>query len=143
VAWDIEVYRSVALLSRNENRSIGGSLSMSESEYWIRLEFRVCREFGGMPEKHLRFLWCDGFMPVKYLLAGPSACIKGQAWICNGPRQEQFDFTLFLNHPVGSPSEIDWPSLLPPENATRWLAVDLPGKRIEIEPLVSIPDPAK
>ena len=36
---------------------------MNEADYWVSLEFRVCREFAGMPEKLLRGLWCDGFVP--------------------------------------------------------------------------------
>ncbi len=111
---------------------------MGESDYWVHLEFRVCREFAGLSENHLRFLWCDGFIPEEYHLDGPSPCIKGGAWICNGPRQEQWEFTLFLNHPVGSRSEIEWPSLLPPENVTRWLAVDPAGKRIQIDPSAAV-----
>src|SRR5207249_11554058 len=91
-------------------------------------------------ENRLRFLWCDGFIPEQYLLEGPSPCIKGRAWICNGPRQDEWTFTLFLNQRVGSPSEIDWAALLPPENATRWLAVDPPSKRIQIEPSAAVPD---
>jgi hypothetical protein len=110
---------------------------MNESDYWVHLEYRVCREFAGMPENHLRFLWCDGFIPQQYLFDGPSPRITGRAWICNGPRQDQWAFTLFLNHPVASRSEIDWPSLLPREDVTRWLAVDPPGKRIQIEPLAA------
>jgi hypothetical protein len=115
---------------------------MGESDYWLHLEFRVCRELAGMPENKLRFLWCDGFIPAKYLVDGPSPSITGQAWICNGPRQEQWEFTLFLNHPVGSSSEIDWPTLLPPENVTRWLAVDMLGKHMQIEPSAAVADAA-
>src|SRR6266542_2964451 len=111
---------------------------MGESDYWVHLEYRVCREFAGLSENHLRFLWCDGFIPEEYHLDGPSPCIKVGAWICNGPRQEQWEFTLFLNHPVGSRSEIEWPSLLPPENVTRWLAVDPAGKRIQIDPSAAV-----
>jgi hypothetical protein len=116
---------------------------MVESDYWVNLEFRVCREFAAMPENHLRYLWCDGFIPEQYLLDGPSPRITGRAWICNGPRQDQWVFTLFLNHPVGSRSDIDWPSLLPLENATRWLAVDGAGKRIQIEPSAAVADVAE
>ncbi len=113
---------------------------MVESDYWVHLEFRVCREFAGMRENHLRGFWCDGFIPAQYLLEGPSPCIKGRAWICNGPRQDEWKFTLFLNHPAGSSSEIDWASLLPAENVTRWLAVDAKGKRIQIEPSAAVAD---
>jgi hypothetical protein len=114
---------------------------MVESDYWIDLEFRVCREFAGMPENHFRFLSCDGLIPEQYLLDVSSPCIKGWAWIGNGQKQEQWTFTLFLNHPVGSRSEIEWDALLPPQNRTRWLAVDPVGKRIQIEPSAGVADP--
>jgi hypothetical protein len=118
--------------------SFGGLSGMAESDYWVALEYRICREFAGMPENRLRFLWCDGLIPEQYLLEGRSPCITGRAWIGNGPKQEEWGFTLFLNHPVGSPSEIDWASLLPPENVTRWLAVDPASKRIQIEPSAAV-----
>lgn len=111
---------------------------MIEGDYWIGLEFRVCREFAGMPENDFRFLWCDGFIPTQYLLAAPLPCIKGRAWICNGPRQDEWDFTLILNQSVDSRSEIDWSSLLPPDDATEWMDVDLSRKHIEINPTIAV-----
>jgi hypothetical protein len=113
---------------------------MIECDYSIDLELRICREFRGMPENHLRFLWCDGLDPEQYLLDGPSPCITGRAWICNGQLQDQWEFRLLLNNPVDLPSKIDWPSLLPSDNVTRWLAVDPLGKRIQIEPGAALPD---
>ena len=41
---------------------------MTEADYWLRLEFRVCRELAGMEDKALRSLWCDGFIPEVYWL---------------------------------------------------------------------------
>ena len=119
---------------------MGGFAYMSEDDYWVDLEFRVCREFEGMPENHLRFRWCDGFIPERYLLNDQSPCITGHVWICNGQEQEKWEFTLVLNQSVSSPSEIDWASLLPPENVTKWMGVDLAQKRIEIEPSAGVPD---
>jgi hypothetical protein len=116
---------------------------MVESDYWVNLEFRVCREFAGMLENRLRFLWCDGFIPEQYLLEGPSPRIRGRSWICNGPRQDEWEFTLVLNHPVDSLSEIDWASLLPAENVTRWLTADTLGKRIQIDPSAAVADAAQ
>ena len=51
-----------------------------------------------------------------------------------------WEFTLFLNHPVASKAEIDWSAHLPPENVTRWLALDPSSKRIQIEPSAAVPD---
>ena len=115
---------------------------MNEPEYWVRLEYRVCREFAGMPQTHLRYLWCDCFIPGQYLLDDPTPRITGRAWICDGPRQDEWEFTVFLPHAVGSPDEIEWASLLPPENATRWLGLDPRAKRIQIEPSAAEGSPA-
>ncbi len=115
---------------------------MDEADYWVNLEYRVCREFAGMSENHLRYLWCDGFIPEQYLLDDPTPRITGRVWICNGPRQVEWEFTLFLPHSVGPRDQIAWASLLPTENATRWLALDQRGKRIQIEPSAAVPEPA-
>jgi hypothetical protein len=115
---------------------------MTESDYWSCLEFRVSGEFYGMPQNHFRFRWCDGFDPQFYLLEGPSPRIIGRAWICNDQDQENWEFTLFLDAPVASRSAIDWASLLPPRDVTRWLAIDIATKRIQIEPSAAVPDPA-
>ena len=106
---------------------------MNENEYWISLEYRVCHEFAGMPEIHLRNLWCDGFIPDQYSLEGASPCVTGRVWICNGPKQEQWQFTLFMNHLVTSELHVDWSSLLPPRNKTNWLLVDLTHRSIRID----------
>jgi hypothetical protein len=96
-----------------------------------------------MPDRHLRSLWCDGFIPEQYLLDDATPRITGRAWIGNGPRQQdKWEFALLLPHPVGSRDEVDWATLLPPENVTRWLSLDQRGKRIQIEPTAAVPDPA-
>jgi hypothetical protein len=112
---------------------------VDEAGYWLSLEDRVCRELAGMRERRLQYLWCDGFIPVDYLLDDPRPRITGRAWIYNSPRQPEWDFTLLLPRPFRSRDEIDWASLLPPENVTRWLALDEAGMQIEIEPAVAVP----
>jgi hypothetical protein len=115
---------------------------VSEDDFWPALEYRVSREFGGIPDNQLRCLWCDGFIPSYYRLGEPDPRIEGRAWICRGSEQAEWEFTLFLPRPIGSREGIPWASLLPPENVTRWLALDRVGKRIQIEPAVAVPDPA-
>jgi hypothetical protein len=39
-----------------------------------------------------------------------------------------------------SREEIEWASLLPPPNVTRWMAFDESRQYIEIEPAVAVPD---
>jgi hypothetical protein len=118
----------------------GSGTSVDEKHFWTALEFRICGEFAGLPERHRRYWWCDGFSPQQYVLNGPTPCIHGKAWICNGQLQAVWDFTLFLNRPYASRSEIGWASLLPPSGVTCWVAIDEPGKRIQIEPFAAVPD---
>jgi hypothetical protein len=105
---------------------------VTEADYWLRLEYRVCRELAGMEDKALRFLWCDGFIPEQYLLDEPTPRITGHAWIGNGPRkQDRWKFTLFLDQAVCNRDEISWSALLPPDDVTGWLGVDLDHRQIE------------
>jgi hypothetical protein len=115
---------------------------MLERDYWLSLEYRICHEFAGMEDRNLRYLWCDGFIPARCLLDGPDPRITGRAWICNGQRQNEWTFCLFLPHPFRSLGEVDWASLLPPEDVTRWLALDPVGRRIQIDPAAAVPDAA-
>jgi hypothetical protein len=113
---------------------------VNEADFWLHLEYRICREFAGMANRSLRFLWCDGLVPARYHLNDSDPRITGTAWICNGPKQDEWEFALFLPHPVASHDEIDWSALLPPENVTRWLALDPPGKHVQIEPGAAVAD---
>jgi hypothetical protein len=121
----------------------GRGIPVDEAHYWGALEFRISREFAGMPERHMQYLWCDGLLPAHFLLDDPTPRIIGQAWICNGPRQAEWEFTLFLPKSVGSRAEIDWAALLPAENVTWWLALDPEGKRLQIEPAAAVAEPAR
>jgi hypothetical protein len=115
---------------------------MDEAEFWGRLEFRLCREFAGLPEGRYRNFWCDGFIPQQYFLDGPSPRITGRCWICNGDSQAEWDFALFLPCPAGSREAINWADLLPAANVTRWMAFDEARRYVEIEPAVAVPGPA-
>ena len=113
---------------------------MSEADFWVNLEYRLCSEFAGMPERRLQYLWCDGFIPSQYQLDDSRPRITGKAWICNGPLQDEWDFALLLPRAAQSPEEIDWASLLPPTDVTRRMAFDEAYRYIEIEPAVAVPD---
>ncbi len=65
---------------------------MSEAEFWVTLEYRLCDELAGMPERGLPYLWCDGFIPDRYLLDENPPRVTGKVWICNGRRQAEWDF---------------------------------------------------
>ena len=114
---------------------------MTESQFWLCLEYRLCTEFKGLPEKNLRRLWCDGLVPQEYFLDDPEPRIVGRPWIADGRSgQQQWEFTLFLPRPVQSHSEVNWASLYLAENVTRWLGIDTFSKRLEFEPSAAVPD---
>jgi hypothetical protein len=115
---------------------------LDEAEYWLRLEYRVSREFAGMAERRLQYLWCDGLIPTEYHLEGPRPRITGLVWICNGTRQAEWTFALLIPRTCGSSQEIDWASLVPPDNMTKWLSVEEGSQRIEIEPAAALPEVA-
>jgi hypothetical protein len=113
---------------------------MNEDHFWGSLEFRICREFKGMPTGKLQRMWCDGLVPKQYFVSGRRPRIIGTAWICGGTDQREWEFILRLPSRINSREEIDWSSLLPPENVTRWISIDEERGRIQIEPAAAIPD---
>src|SRR5579872_3955841 len=93
-----------------------------------------------MPERHPQYLWCDGFDASEYVLNGPSPRITDRCWICNRPHQAEWEFALLLPKSIRSRKDIDWASLAPPENVTRWMTFDERRQYIEIDPAVAVPD---
>jgi hypothetical protein len=87
-----------------------------------------------MEEQERRSLWCDGFLPERYVLEGAAPHITGVAWICKGSWQQPWEFRLDLGGPVRSKDNIPWEELLPAEDLTAWLAVDVEGRRIRVSP---------
>jgi len=100
---------------------------MDEAYFWGKLEFRLCREFAGLPERRYQYFWCDGFIPSEYVLDGPSPRITGKCWICNGPKQDEWNFALLLPGPVGSGEEIDWAALHRRKTSPAGLSFDESG----------------
>jgi hypothetical protein len=113
---------------------------MDEAEFWVSLEFRIDREFAGMTNGRLRNLWCDGFAVGRYDFEAARPSISGVAWICEGSKQEEWEFTLLLPRHYAGRAGIVWDELMPAENVTRWLSVDESRRRIEMEPGVAAPD---
>ena len=113
---------------------------LTEQRFWGFLEYRLCREFAGMPDGKLRNYWCDGISPFKYIFDEQPPRITGFAWICQGQHQEQWQFELLLPSTVTRREDVDWASLLPAEKVTRWLAMDKATKFIQIEPAAAVPD---
>ena len=119
----------------------GGGFTLSEDDFWRRLEIRVCLELLAMPDPALRWLGCDGFDPRRWYISDETPRVEGRAWFLEGPNQTQWWFTLFLPGPFNSRDEIPWASLLPSEDVTRWLALDRARKRIQIEPAAGVHAP--
>lgn len=115
---------------------------MGEAEFWTALEFRLCAEFVGMSSRRHRSFWCDGFIPQLYYVSDPVPKIAGEIWIARGAAEQWlWSFTLLLPKRFRSRSEIDWESLIPPYETTRWMAFDEGRKYVEIEPAAAVPDP--
>lgn len=114
---------------------------LDESDYWPRLEYRVCDELDGLRHTVARPYWCDGFVATRYVLDGHSPRILGRVWMGIGRRDMvEWEFTLLLGRCFGSVDEIAWADLLPPPDVTKWLTVDPRRKHVTIEPLSAVPD---
>jgi hypothetical protein len=113
---------------------------VDEQTFWSSLELRLSREFAGLPERRYQYFWCDGFIPLDYVLDGPSPRITGRCWICNGQQQAEWNFALLLPRIYASRDEIDWVSLHPAENTTRWMAFDEERRYVEMDPAAAVLD---
>jgi hypothetical protein len=114
---------------------------MTEPDFWPHLEHRVSHELAGLRDPSLRALWCDGFLPSAFHTGPPGPRITGHTWIARGGRhQEEWHFTLLLAPHTLTPDQIDWPTLLPPEDVTGWLSLDTDRKTMTINPLAAYPD---
>jgi hypothetical protein len=113
---------------------------MTQADYWAALEMRVCRELAGLREKEHRALWCDGFIPESFDLGREVGRVIGRVWIGIGSKQQQeWSFELFAG-PVRNWEDLDWGSLLPAEDVTGWLSVNLERKILKIDPAAASPD---
>jgi len=66
--------------------------------------------------------------------------VTGTAWICNGEQQAQWEFALMLKQSSPSREVIDWASLLPADDTTRWMSFDENKRYIEIDPTAATLD---
>jgi hypothetical protein len=101
---------------------------VDEEDFWVRLEYRICRELRGFGDPELRENWCDGLAAEEYTLHSPQPCISGRAW-CGPNGQEPWRFTLLVGPDTRSREEIDWSVLLPGDRLTGWLSPNPRHKR--------------
>jgi hypothetical protein len=107
----------------------------AERQFWNVLEFRVCDEMDKQPICRRLRLWCDGFIPERYLLGSLPGRITGVVWIgfIGSRRQEAWNFSLTLPFSASGRADIRWSDLLPASEARGWLIVAPEEKEIEIE----------
>jgi hypothetical protein len=111
----------------------------AERDFWLSMEFRICGEFAGFEDRHLRSMWCDGLVPEVYDLQAEQPCIQGLAF-CGKSGQERWRFTLLLGTNVTSPEQIDWQSLLPAGDVTGWLSPHPRERTLILDPQSSYPE---
>lgn len=117
-----------------------GEASVNEAMYWNQLQARVCRELDGLEEYHRRGLWCHGFVAKEYAVDSSPAQIVGQVWIGVGPREhESWGFTLVLKQKAADRASVPWQELLPADDVTGWMTVDLGGRRMAVDPGSAVP----
>lgn len=107
---------------------------MTETEFWDQLESRVTRELSHLDSPQLNRLWCDGFTATSYKLAARPPFISGRTLICKGSKQESWTFILLLPEPFSSIETIRWDSILPPQEMSRWVTLDLRHRTVQIDP---------
>jgi hypothetical protein len=112
---------------------------MTESEFWTRLEMRVCREFEGLQQKEFCALWCDGFRAATFFPHEMGSRIVGRAWI-GKDGQGEWEFELIVRRAIEAWEEVNWDELLPGEDVTGWMSVNLERKLMKIDPSAAYPD---
>ena len=109
-------------------------VAVIEHEFWVRLERRICAEFRGSADKHLRYYWCDGLVPEAYDFTPPQPRVTGLAW-CGGTGRQRWQFTLLLAPGTPSREAIDWAALVPADGLTGWFTPSVGPKTMTIDPL--------
>ncbi len=99
---------------------------MQESEFWSRLEYRLCREMASG-------YWCDGIGPGILIEHQDSSQIQGFAFVGKSPNCEEWRFTMQLPKSATSLQTIDWEGLFPPEDCHGWLTIDIQHKQLHID----------
>jgi hypothetical protein len=113
---------------------------MSEDEFWTLLRFRKMSGVPGSTEKLPGY--CDWFEPKRYFLDGLAPRITGRMGFFSSNAVDHLDFTLFLRHAVRALEEIEWATLIPPDECGGWLLYDKDFGRIEINPSFAFHPPA-
>jgi hypothetical protein len=121
---------------------------MTETEYFDHLEMRVSRELEGMREVELRGWWCDGFLPEKFVVTRSGSHVAGRVWMDPGSRKSEgrckqtlWNFVLLLGPRPMERDEVPWSELLPADDATGWLFLDVERQFMKVKLSAARPDP--
>lgn len=114
------------------------NLTVTEADFFSRLEYRLCREFAAVRPPDAPGLWCDGLIPTHWQIDSNPLTIFGDAWVGGLPGhhparyQEKWRFVLTLYEQAVLPESIAWGSLLPDEDVRGWVVADVHGRRLVI-----------
>jgi hypothetical protein len=107
---------------------------VTEDQYFGHLERRVSRELAGMPQKEIRGMWCDGFLPDRFVATGRGSHVAGRAWMDDGHgNQSLWNFVLLLGPLPVERAAVNWSEHLPAENSTGWLYLDFERQFLKIK----------
>lgn len=114
---------------------------MNAEDFWVRLEYRVCREIDGLRGDEFRGLWCDGFIPELLEMVDGRPAMTGRVWMGRGGKhQEQWRFLVLLPEHITAEADIDWQALFPANDVTGWLSLDQARRMMKVDPSVAYPD---
>lgn len=116
---------------------------MTEADYFRHLEMRVSRELEGMRRKELRGMWCDGFLPEKFVVTPGGSHVAGKVWMDDGRHsQSLWNFVLLLGRSRAERADVNWAEFLPADDVTGWLYVDFEQQFLKIKLSAAYADPA-
>ena len=85
-------------------------------------------------------MWCDGFLPSIEALPPGTDTIVGHAFVCFGSVEERWTFALRLPDRVHSRDQVPWAILLPPDDVTAWLTIDVEARHLVVAPQDAMAD---
>lgn len=109
---------------------------MTETEFFERLEYRVCEQLRDHPHPAVPGLWCDGLIREDADFTGLLPALSGIAWFGGLPGedparyQEKWRFELTVNLRLETLDSVRWASLFPGPGARGWLDLNVPEKLI-------------
>lgn len=109
---------------------------MTEAEFWADLEYRLSRALSQLRDNHLRFLWCDGFIPDD--VQPNDRFLVGRALMSedSGRSFEHYRFRLEVNPAAREPHGMNWSAVLPEDLCHgRWFVIDRDRKHLELQPV--------